>query len=203
MKNTIQVYDKPQVMVRISNLVINPETKKFSLTLGTKPLNKRVKKFQEEHIEGLIKIDLREFLTVRFDDKIKTVANNEAGFEWTKTGTKSTRFQRWCKAHGYPCFTGVLQTMVFECENNSSDPGHNPFKLVMNADGMNVLSLVRTASAVSKSTVNPDTGEITDSYTKRYYKANDGIWKESFVSPSNYLRLIRSVEQEVEVYQEA
>lgn len=203
MKNTIRVYEKPQVVVRISQVVVNTTTRDFTLILETKSLDKRVKKFNAQQVSGKIKSDIKDFLTLMLDDKIKTVANNQAGFEWTKTGTKSTRFQRWCKVHGYTCTSGCLRTMVFECENNSPESGANPFKLVMNADGTNILSLVRTHASVKTSTVDPETGEIKDNYTTSYYRHEDGTWRKSFVAPKFYLRLIRSVEQEVEVYQQA
>ena len=197
MKTNVEVYAKPQVVVRISNLVVDAKTREFSLTLGTKSLDKRVKKFEERLIKGKMKKDVIDFFYLKIPDKIKTVADNEKGYEWTPTGTSSTKFQRWCLRNETNLTS--LVDFVFEDDNCANTTSKNPFKLVMNADGVNILSLVYTHSATKVQHVDPNTGEILEpTYTKKYVNYQ-GVWQPAFVAPQFYCRLIVATTKEVEL----
>lgn len=197
MKTNVSIYAKPQVVVRISNLVVDAKTREFSLTLGTKSLDKRIKKFTEQAIVGKMKKDVIDFFYLKLADKVKTVADNEKGFEWTPTGTTSTKFERWLQRNEMN--VASLKDIVFEDVYNSPTISKNPFKLVMNADGMNILSLVYTHSAKKVEHVNPNTGEILEpTYDKRYVKYN-GVWQPAFVAPQFYCRLLQASTTSVEL----
>lgn len=175
----------PDGIVAITNLMVDTNKKRFSCTLETMIKPKR--KFSSEEVSGTITGELAEFFELMREDQVKVVANNEKGYEFIKTGTKSTSFQRWIvKAQREPM---PLHQMRFESANLSDDGKANPFKLVRLADGKNILSLVWVAAKKKTDIIDVNTGEIKSHFSKRYYNDGENI-RPAFVAPQFYRRLI-------------
>ena len=201
MKTTVSTFVTPEVQVRLSNIVVNPKERKVSLTLSTKEKGKR--KFTDEQVEATITSELYNWLTLLKDDSLRVIANNERGYDFIKTGTRSTSFQRFLAKTNREFKAGILQTMVFECDNNSQSYPDNPFRLIRYANGSNTLTLVNLPSKKVKEIVDISTGEVKSIFSDKIGTLADGKKVKAFVRPEKYRRLVIQQTKEVEVYQEA
>lgn len=201
MKTNVLSFVTPEAKVRFSNVTINPEERTASFTLSTKA--KRARKWTEEQITSTITAELYNYLTLMRDDQVKVPANNERGYDLIKTGTKSTSFMRYLKRREMEFASGVLKSMVFECDNTSEDYYSNPFRLVRYVEGNSVLTLVNVQSKSRKETVDVETGEVSVKYATRYGQLKDGTTVKAFIMPKNYRRLVVQENKEVEVFEPA
>lgn len=199
MKTTVSTFVTPEVQVRLSNISVNPKERKATITLGTKEKGK--KKFTDEVVVATITSELYNYLTLLRKDKIQVVADNEKGFQWIDTGTSSTSFQRFLAKKGIEYKSGILSTLVFEGNNNSTDYIENPFRLVRYANGTAVLTLVNIPSKSKKETVDVSTGEIKTFYSNKIGTLADGSRVKAFIRPEKYRRLVIQSTKEVEVFQ--
>lgn len=195
---TVTTFVTPEAVIRMSNIRVLPKERKAIITLGTKEKGKR--KFTEVEVEASITSELYDYLTVLKDDKVKVAADNEKGFEFIKTGTRSTSFQKFLAKKGIPFAHGVLSTIVFESDNTSPDYLANPFRLVMFNDRA-VLTLVNIPSKSRKEIVDISTGEVKTYYNQKYGSFADGTRVRAFIRPEKYRRLVVQSTKEVEVIQ--
>ena len=199
METTVSTFVTPEVQVRLSNISVNPKERKATITLGTKEKGK--KKFTDEVVVVTITSELYNYLTLLRKDKIQVVADNEKGFQWIDTGTSSTSFQRFLAKKGIEYKSGILSTLVFEGDNNSTDYIENPFRLVRYANGTAVLTLVNIPSKSKKESVDVSTGEIKTFYSNKIGTLADGSRVKAFIRPEKYRRLVIQSTKEVEVFQ--
>lgn len=201
MKTNVTTYATPEVQVQLSNIVVNPKTRKATFTLGTKEKGKR--KFSTEQVEASITSELYNYLTLLRDEKIKIVADNEQGFEYVKTGVKSTSFQRFLAKKGIEFKSGLLKELVFTSDNTSDQYLDNPFRVVLYDNGSAVMTLVNLPSKSSKETVDVNTGEIKTNWSNKIGTMADGKKVKAFIRPQKYRRLVIQYITERKVFQEA
>ena len=201
MKTNVTTYATPEVKVQLSNIVIDPKKRTATFTLGTKAKGKR--KFDLEQVEANINHRLYNYFTQLREEKIKVVADNEKGFEYVGTGVKSTSFQRFLAKKGIEFKSGILKSLVFECDNKSPEYLDNPFRVVMYDNGKVALTLVNLPSKSVRETVDVNTGEIKSFYSTKVGTLADGKQVQAFIRPEKYRRLVIQYITEREVYQEA
>ena len=197
MKTTVSTFVTPAVIVRLSNIVVTPKERTATFTLETKTAKRKT--FDKQIVTATITSELYNYLTLLKDDKVKVAANNQNGYEFIKTGTRSTSFQKFLAKKEIAYAPGVLATLVFESENESADYLSNPFRLVMYANGNAVLTLVNLPSKSKKETVDPTTGEIKSFYSNKIGTLADGTRVKAFIRPEKYRRLVVQSTKEVEV----
>jgi hypothetical protein len=188
MSTSIVTYNTPEAVVKISNISLNPKDRKATLVLATKEKGKR--KFIEEEIIVSLTAEVYHWFTQLKDDVVKEVADNPQGFVYTKTGTKSTTFQRYLKRLGIEFAPGVLQTMSFESDNKSESYADNPFRIIRYTNGSNSITLVNVPSKKTVEKVDLSTGEVKSSYYQKYGKLNNGQNVKAFIMPKMYRRLV-------------
>lgn len=193
----ITEFSTPDVMVRLTGLTINPKERKATFTLSTKA--PRARKWTDEVVTSTITAELYNYLALMRDDQVKVAANNERGFDFVKTGTRSTSFMRYLKKREIEFTSGILSTLVFECNNTSDVYIDNPFRLVRYAEGNSVLTLVNVQSKSRKEIIDVETGDITTTYSTRYGQLKNGQVVKAFIMPNNYRRLVVQTTREVEV----
>lgn len=197
MKTTVSTFVTPEVVVRLSNINVNPKERKVTFTLETK--TEKRKTFDKQIVEASITSELYNYLTLLKDDKVKVAANNEKGYEYIKTGTKSTSFQKFLAKKQIAYKTGILSELVFESLNTSEDYLSNPFRLVRYSNGNSVLTLVNLPSKSKKDVVDIATGEIKSFYSQKIGTLADGKRVKAFIMPAKYRRLVIQESKEVEV----
>lgn len=197
MKTTVSTFVTPEVVVRLSNINVNPKERKVTFTLETK--TEKRKTFDKQIVEASITSELYNYLTLLKDDKVKVAANNEKGYEYIKTGTKSTSFQKFLAKKEIAYKTGILSELVFESLNTSEDYLSNPFRLVRYSNGNSVLTLVNLPSKSKKDVVDIQTGEIKSFYSQKIGTLADGKRVKAFIMPAKYRRLVIQDTKEVEV----
>jgi hypothetical protein len=188
MSTSIVTYNTPEAVVRISNISLNPKDRKATLVLATKEKGKR--KFIEEEIIVSLTAEVYHWFTQLKDDVVKEVADNPQGFVYTKTGTKSTTFQRYLKKLDMEFVPGILQTMSFESDNKSESYADNPFRIIRYTNGSNSITLVNVPSKKTVEKVDLSTGEVKPSYYQKYGKLNNGQSVKAFIMPKMYRRLV-------------
>lgn len=200
MTTIISKFVTPEVQVQLSNITINPKQRKATLTLGTKAKGKR--KFNENIVEVSITSELYNWFCKLTDNKVKVAANvteqNPDGFQFIKTGSKSTGFQKFLQKIGKEFTPGILKSMVFTSTNTSTNYQENPFRIVMFEDRA-IMTLVNIPSKKRTDVVDITTGEIKSFYSQKYGKFADGTTTKAFVRPEKYRRLVVKTQQEVEV----
>lgn len=197
MTTTVTSFNTPDVTVRYSLIEIDAIKKHFSMYVETK--TKAQRKFTGKMVSGNITPELAEYFSLLKDEKVKVAADNEAGFEFIKTGHRLTNFQKYLKKSGIEYSANILKELVFESHNTSEDYKSNPFRLVIYTTGNATLTLVNISSKKKVSYVDTATGAVTDKYYHRLYTDASGKTRRSFVIPKNYRRLMVQVAKEVEV----
>ena len=189
---------QPEGTVRLSNMSIDFKTRIMTVDLGFKAKGKRT--FTTERIEAVISSEVNDFFSLKRKDQVKVAADNEQGFRWIATGTTSTSFERFLNHHGKAFAPGILSTLVFECDNYSEDRTLNPFKIVRYLE-RNTVQMVNIAPKKKTETVDPNTGDVTEHYSTKFYKDGDNF-RPSFFAPKYYRRLLIQQEVPVEVHQD-
>ena len=197
MKTTVSTFVTIDAVIRMSNINIDFKQRKGSMVLGIKEAGKR--KFSEENVNFTITSELYDYLVLLRDNKVKVAADNERGYDFIKTGTKSTSFQKFLAKIDKEFKPGILQELVFETNNTSDDYCSCPFRLVKYAEGNAVLTLVNLVSKSKKDIIDPSTGEVKTFYSQKYGTLNDGTRVKAFVRPEKYRRFIQQTISEVEV----
>ena len=80
MTTTVKNFATPESIVRISNLKVNIKDFTFQLTLGTKA--KKQRNFREEVITGKITVELNDWLSKTFKERIKVADDSEQGYKY-------------------------------------------------------------------------------------------------------------------------
>ena len=91
MTTTVKNFATPESIVRISNLKVNIKDFTFQLTLGTKA--KKQRNFREEVITGKITVELNDWLSKTFKERIKVADDSEQGYKYQETGNLTTGFK--------------------------------------------------------------------------------------------------------------
>lgn len=193
MNATIKNFVRPEGQVFFGDIVIDNSYCKFSLNYAI--LAKRKRKLYFQKIEGVITPELREWLTIIFDKKIK-VTQEDGTVVYKNTGEQTTGFQLYLERRGIAFTPGILSTMTFSGETNSEDYYANPFKLIILNDKA-VLSLVNVAPKKKSQTHNPATGKVETHYSQRYFQVEGGGYRKSYVPKKNYCRLV--IQQDITV----
>ena len=197
MKTTVSTFVTPEVLVKFSNISVNMKERKISLEVATKTPKRKT--YDKELVEATMTAELYNYLTMLRDDKVKVAADNEQGYQFINTGTKSTSFQRFLAKKEVQYKPGILQELVFETDNTSSDYLDNPFRLVKYSNGNAVLTLVNLPSKSKKETADPTTGEVKAFYSTKIGTLADGKRVKAFIRPEKYRRLVLQSTKEVEV----
>lgn len=201
MSTQINTFKTLEGIVQFSNMDYDPKTRKMDLTVGIKKPNQR--KFREQNLKNVIVTkELHEWFVVMTDDTIKVKADNERGFEYVKTGSKSTRFQKYLRKLDIEFQPGILKRLKITSSNTSDKYLENPFRLAMLRDN-NILTLVNVPSKKRTEHVDLETGEITPSYKQKVGQLSSGTHVKAFIRPEKYRRLVVATIKEVEVYQES
>ena len=195
MNTEIKTFVTPEAQIQFSNIVVDNVKKRFTLTLGIKEKGKR--KFAEQPVEGTLTSELNDWFSKATPDKVQVKADNERGYDWLPTGTTSTAFQRYCKHNGIET---SLDQITFTAENTSTDRNANPFRLVLLAE-RHILTLVNVAKRKRSESINPNSGEVSITYSVRYGKIA-GRTVKAFIKPSDYRRLVIQATRTVELVEQ-
>lgn len=195
MTKEIKTFVTPEGIVEMENLVIDVKKKTFNVDVKFTPADKKQKPWQR-HVEGSVNQELLKWYTELRDVKIP-VKNSEGEIEYVPTGEKKTGFEKWLAKINIENKPGVLSTLQFKCDNRSDQYNSNPFRLAMLSYG-NVLQLVNVPAKNKTEHVNPDTGEVTQTY-RRKTGMLDGKKIPMFVAPQWYKRLVFQSTKKVEV----
>ena len=196
MKTLVKTMNRPNAKVRMSNIVIDIKTCKFSMTLGVK--QGRQKLFREETISGKLNLEVKKWLTQMTPVKVQVPADNELGYEWIDSGNKLTGFQKFLNKQSIEFKPGILSTMVFESDNNSENYAENPFKIIRYADGNVSLTLVNIAPVRVIETADPTTGEVTTNYKQKFIKIGES-YREAYISKKYFVRyMVQEIKEVVQ-----
>ena len=196
MTTTVKNFATPESIVRISNLKVNIKDFTFQLTLGTKA--KKQRNFREEVITGKITVELNDWLSKTFKERIKVAEDSEQGYKYQETGNLTTGFKTFLSKIGKEFKPGILSEMVFESDNKSESYQDNPFKIIKYANGHCTFTLVNIGTKRVVTTEDPMTGEVTQHWKQKFVKLGERVVPE-FFNKKNYIRL--KVEQFIQATQ--
>ena len=185
MKTSVVTFAKPEGVVSMSNISIDIKNKQFSLSLGFIPNKKR--KAIVQQITGGVSHELMDWLTKAYE--VEELVESPDGPIKVKTGEIKTPFQRYLQKRGIEFKPGILNTMTFTGKNDSESYEEFPLKVVMYIKSP-MLTLVNVAPKKKTSTVNINTGEITESWKNNYFVGTQGNLMKSFFTPKNYRRYV-------------
>lgn len=158
---------------------------------------------QRRKVSGTVTLDLVRWLTIVKPIKVQVKADNEKGYEWIKTGREATSFQRYLSKIHFDTMAeahDVLHEMTFESQNRSESYAENPFRLFLGKDRA-TLTLVNLPSKRKITVRDEESGEITNRYSNKTYRYNDGTVVKTWIPKSEFRRLIIETDIEREVYE--
>ena len=185
MNTSVVTFVKPAGSVSLSNIQINVKQRSFSLTFGFIPKGKR--KAIIRNISGGVSYELMDWLTKAYE--VEELVESENGPIKVKTGEIKTPFQRYLQKREIEFKPGILQSMSFTAKNDSDSYELFPFKIVEYIKAP-MLTLVNIAPKKKTSTVDINTGEITDKWKNSFFLGTQGSYIRSFFTSKNYRRYI-------------
>ena len=186
MTTTVKLFVNPDVRVRITNLLVNVKDFTFQLTLGTK--TKKQRNFREEVVTGKISVDLHDWLTQTFKERIKVADDSEIGYKYMETGKLLTGFKAFLAKQGIEFQPGILKDMIFESDNKSESYQENPFKIIRYLDGHVTLTLVNIGTKKVVTVEDPETGIATQMWIQSFTKLGER-YVPNFFSKKGFVRL--------------